>query len=73
MLVKHLIRELSKCDPEMQVITEGCDCNGESYAVTINTPSSDEAWPAYVYIERAPYGSATPKYSNFEDTPNPLT
>lgn len=30
MLVKHLIEELKKCDPEGEVMTEGCDCDGDS-------------------------------------------
>jgi hypothetical protein len=33
MKVKHLIEELMKCDQELDVITEGCDCDGDSYAV----------------------------------------
>lgn len=36
MLVKHLIEELQKCNPEAEVITEGCDCQGDSAYVSID-------------------------------------
>jgi len=33
MKVKHLIVELQKFNPELEVITEGCDCDGDSASV----------------------------------------
>jgi len=33
MKVKHLIERLKKFDPELEVVTEGCDCNGDTYSV----------------------------------------
>jgi len=44
MKVKHLIRELMKCDPEHEVETEGCDCDGDTYCV--------EQRSNFVYIRR---------------------
>ena len=37
MKVKHLIRELLKTNEEYEVITEGCDCNGNSFKLEIDT------------------------------------
>lgn len=62
MLVKNLIRELQKCDPNMEVITEGCDCDGNSIKVTVNNRC--------VYIEREDYSFKD--YKNNQDTPFPL-
>lgn len=66
MKVKHLIRELLKCDPEMPVITEGCDCEGESYRVAIENGG--------VTICRQHYGDEpnNSNYDNSTDTPRPL-
>lgn len=63
MLVKRLIRELMKCDPEAVVSTEGCDCYGDSYCITYNAKENE------VMIERdhLPHG----RYNNSHDTPEP--
>lgn len=32
--VRELIEALQKCDPDAEVLTEGCDCEGEAKSVT---------------------------------------
>lgn len=64
MLVKHLIRELQKCNPEARVITEGCDCTGDTYSLA---PESKGRWVEISRSERY-----TKKYDNGSDTPDPL-
>ena len=67
MLVKHLIRELQKCNPEAEVTTEGCDCTGDSYNLEI-TPDG-----MLVEIGRHDaYVRYPDKYDNRTDTPKPL-
>lgn len=65
MLVKHLIRELQKCDPELPVETEGCDCYGDTYFVEQNE--------SLVCIQRSDFIVRFPdKYDNTLDTPLPI-
>jgi hypothetical protein len=33
--VKDLIARLQKCDSELEVLTEGCDCNGDTSFVIV--------------------------------------
>lgn len=69
MKVKHLIRELQKCDPEMEVVTEGCDCTGDSYKVSV-----DPGWdgqPPMVSIDRSDRNGGD-GYANTDDTPVPF-
>lgn len=35
MKVKHLINELRKINPDLEVITEGCDCWGPTFRVEV--------------------------------------
>lgn len=63
MRVKHLIRELHRCDPEAEVLTEGCDCYGDSYA--LDTSEAGE-----VLIQRS--AMCDTAYQNSDDTPRPL-
>lgn len=49
MTVEQLIVELKKCDPQAEVITEGCDCDGDS-AYLQRDPYQDGS--AVVYIRR---------------------
>lgn len=66
MLVKHLIRELLKCGQDVEVITEGCDCVGDSYAVEISKDG------LRVMITRSDYRPPGTDYDNTNDTPRPL-
>lgn len=65
MLVKHLIRELQKCDPEAEVITEGCDCVGDTFSLAVNGKVVEVSRP-----DR--YVSHPDLYENTSDTPHPL-
>lgn len=51
MTVGELIEELREFDPELPVLTEGCDCDGAAASVICHP-----AWSAdstdYVYIRR---------------------
>lgn len=72
MKVKHLIRELQKCGPELEVITEGCDCCGDSFAVT---QESDQGTVTIVRSDSdfsREIGGPFEDYANVEDTPKPL-
>lgn len=80
MKVKHLIRELQKCDPEAEVWTEGCDCTGESHRVEADEDGVTvcrqyahggrfRPQPGVEYPGMAP---AEPEYDNEDDTPEPL-
>ena len=73
MKVKHLIAELQKCDPELPVETEGCDCIGDTCLV--------RAVDGVVYITRSQdaglFGTEGSHgdfddYENDQDTPKPL-
>jgi len=73
MKVKHLIRELGKCDPEAIVTTEGCDCNGDTYCVEVSV--GDGPFRQDVYVRRSdaiPGINTGQPYDNTEDTPKPL-
>lgn len=48
MKVKDLIARLQKCDPELEVQTEGCDCNGDTGFVALFP--ADEAYPTDVVM-----------------------
>lgn len=63
MRVKHLIRELRKCDPEAEVVTEGSDRAADARTVKLRRPGE-------VIICRTVSGEAP--YDNAEDTPDPL-
>lgn len=65
MLVKHLIRELQKCNPNAQVITEGCDCYGDTYRVVVDTETGKAE------IERSD-NKHDPGYKNEQDTTFPI-
>lgn len=65
MKVKHLIRELKKCNPELEVITEGCDCQGDSAAVKRQKTS--------VLIIRGASLETDEPYDNTQDTLEPLS
>ena len=71
MKVKHLIRELQKCDPELEVATEGCDCYGDTFAVVIREPERGRRDFRDVVICRS-NEVAGPVYDNTADTPNPI-
>jgi hypothetical protein len=65
MLVKHLISELKKCNPEAEVITEGCDCTGDTFSLALKGN--------VVKISRSDrYGNYADTYANTDDTPHPL-
>lgn len=64
MLVKHLIRELQKVNPEFQVLTEGCDCFGESAYVAIDATDKSIS-----IMRDSSFGR---NYNNYEDTKLPL-
>lgn len=66
MLVKHLIRELQKCNPEARVWTEGCDCTGDSCAVVVDEDGDIEIARSDRFV-RYP-----DQYDNSTDTPKPL-
>lgn len=70
MLVKHLIRELQKCDPEHEVIlyiTGGSPY--ASWCVEEDPPNNSD--PA-VYIFSADPDPEAPEYDNKQDTTNPI-
>jgi hypothetical protein len=49
MTVKELITELQKHPADLEVITEGCDCNGHVQSVWLETEVTEEP---YVYLRR---------------------
>lgn len=57
MTVGELISELSKHDPNLPVVTEGCDCVGEAFRVTFcddrNLNLKSMKVEPYVIIERS--------------------
>lgn len=63
MLVKHLIRELSKFDPELEVIIEACGFDGDTCLV--------ELIDGLVYIQCSEFKGLDFAYDNAEDTPRP--
>jgi len=72
MKVSDLIRELRKCPPDLPVVTEGCDCNGDTYAVSIDVSG---VLPTCVLIERSDSNIDRyegEEYDNKADTPRPL-
>lgn len=70
MKVKHLIRELKKCNPDYAVETEGCDCNGDSCFLEIDEKNSE------VMIRRSiddwKGEHRFPDYGNTHPSPKPL-
>ena len=67
MLVKHLIRELNKFSHDVEVMTEGCDCYGDTYCVRWLDEDRDT-----VMIQRSggfDFNDST--YVNSNDTPLP--
>lgn len=73
MRVKHLIEELSKCDPEMEVQTEGCDCYGDTVSVKVLEygPLAEEPGKKVVLIERNECYDEV-YIDNGDPTPRPL-
>lgn len=67
MKVKHLIRELEKCDQESTVITESCcgGCVGDTYFIDIDDEGE-------VLLNRSYSPKRDDEYDNAEDTPYPL-
>lgn len=63
MLVKHLIRELSKFDPELEVIIESFGLDGDTCLVDLVDNM--------VYIQCSEYKGLDLAYDNTKDTPRP--
>jgi hypothetical protein len=72
MLVKHLIHELQKCNPDSEVITEGCDCTGDTFQLAIIRGAHEDI-PEIIEISRSDrYTTDNNTYDNTKDTPHPL-
>jgi len=69
MKVKHLIKELQKCDPELSVITEGCDCQGDTFSLDYDS-SGDITICRSDYVRD--YKGELIEYENDQDTPEPI-
>jgi hypothetical protein len=64
MRVKHLIAELLKVNQEAEVVTEGCDCFGDTFCV-------EDGVKGEVEIRRSENFHVGFIYENSQDTPRP--
>jgi len=74
MLVKHLIRELQKCDPEAEVTLE-FDGVGDTYCVQVDKDGKVEILTSCFFdkeIEADQPGVLVARFDNRRDTPHPL-